>query len=221
MNLRNAVLDAWGVAPSAMYMLAVNKGRGPVGRVKTLGTMLRYGLYCGRMSCRTTKVDVDGLVKKWVGAVVGMCLAHDKDQFDAEDAKADELMGPILTAPIAQVRVFYQQLRDTLKSTKEVPFLVWMSFEAWGEVVVDSAVDDVGIKRLKNKLAGEIADLVEMPVRDQIPEAIKRALRWRDPEVLKEVKSKLESGAKPKLVGRQSCLFMELGRGKNKTSVML
>lgn len=222
MFLRNAVLDAWGLGVTGVHLFAV-KERGPVGRVKTLGTILRCGMYCGRMcgSKKVRRMNVDELVGKWIKAVVGMCLAHDKDEFDAEDARADDLMGPILTAPIAQVREFYAKMRDTMKTTKEVPFMVWMAFEAWGEVIVESAVDDSGVKRLKNKLAGEIADLVELPVRDQIPEAIKRALRWRDPEVLQEVKTKLQSGAKPKLVGRQSCLFLELGSGKNKTSVML
>jgi len=81
---------------------------------------------------------------------------------------------------------------------------------------------DEGVKRLKNKLAGEIAELVEEDIKDQIPQAIKRALRWRDPATLEAIKDKIESGtAKPKLRGRESCLFLEAGRGKSKVSVML
>ena len=99
--------------------------------------------------------------------------------------------------------------------------LVWMGFEAWGESAIAGAPDDESIKRLKNKLAADIAELVEEDVRDQIPKAIARALRWRDEERLTEIKEQLETGAKPKLVGRQSCLFLEVGRGKKKTSVML
>lgn len=221
MGLRGNVMGAWDL-PKLMYELTAIKGKGPLGRIRTLGIVLRYGLLCGRMTGkRVTKVDVDSMVERWTNAVVGMSLAHTKDEFDAEDAKSDELMTPLLTAPIKQIREFYQKLRDSLKANPKVPMLVWMGFEAWGEIEIDKSVDDVGIKRLKTKLAGEIADIVELPIRDQIPEAIKRALRWRDPQTLEAVKETLLKGAKPKLVGRQSCLFLEGGRGSKKFSVML
>ena len=95
-----------------------------------------------------------------------------------------------------------------------------------GAGAVESVVDvqdapDEAVKRLKHKLAAEIAEIVELDVQDQIPKAIERALCWRDPETLQAVKETLQSGAKPKLVGRQSCLFLECGRGKKKVSVML
>lgn len=221
MQLRDAVMSAWGMGAAFAYIQAI-KCRGPIGRIKTLGTVCRYGFLCGRMCSRgCKKVDVNDLVDKWIKATVGMCLAHDKDQFDFHDARADELLGPLLTAPISQVREFYKALVEKMESTKEVPFIVIMSFKAWGEIVVDKAVDDAGIKRLKRKLAGEIADLVELPIRDQLPEAIKRALMWRDPETLKEVKAVFAGGAKPKIVGRQSCLFLEGKKGGKKVSVML
>jgi hypothetical protein len=196
--------------------------KSPMGRAVTLGWTLRYAMLYGMVWARRAKPmkDIDGLVKKWIDAIVGMCLAHDKDDYDAHDAKADELLGPLLTAPVKDVRAFYKKLQESMRADKRVPFLVFMGFEAWGEVAVKDAPDE-GIKRLKNKLAGEIADLVEEPIKDQIPEAIKRALRWRDPETLEAVKETLKSGKKPKLVGRQSCLFLEAGRGKKKVSVML
>lgn len=216
MQLRDAVISCWGLS-----MLRIGS-RGPEARVKTLGLTLYYGIQCcGRMARRVFKMDVDKLVEDWMTAVVGMTIAHTKDEFDAHDARADELMMPLLRAPIKQVREFYAKFRDRLKSDPKVPFVVWMAFDCWGAVVVDKAVDDEGIKRLKRKLAADIAELVEMPVKDQIPEAIKRALMWRDPETLESVKETLQSGVKPKLVGRQSCLFLEAGRGKNKVSVML
>lgn len=224
MSLRAAVMGSWDLPKIVIEMKAAmaSKRPGPLGRVRTLGILLRYGFVCGRMTGgKVTKVDVDDLVKRWVSAVVGMSKAHTKDEFDAEDAKSDELMTPLLTAPIKQVREFYQKLRDALKADPGVPMLIWMGFEAWGEIQVDKAVDDVGIKRLKNKLAADIADIVELPIREQIPEAIKRALRWRDPATLEAVKETLQSGAKPKLVGRQSCLFLEGGKGNKKFSVML
>lgn len=217
MKLRSAVLAGWEI-----WQWPLKMDRGPIRRVSNLGTLIRFGLAGSRMSRKVTPVKVDELVEAWVVAVVGMCTCHDKDAYDAHDAKADELMGPILTAPIKQVREFYNKLRTRLREDPKIPMVVWMGFEAWGEVVVNGADDDAAIIRLKNKLAGEIAELVEMDIRDQIPEAVKRALRWRDPETLKAVKEVLKSGAKPKLVGRQSCLFLECkAPGKEKVCVML
>lgn len=191
----------------------------PVARVTHLGGLLRYASYAPGTK-RKEPMKVDELVDAWIEAIVGMCLAHDKDTYDAHDAKADELLGPILSAPVKEIREFYHKLSARMRADKRVPMLVWMGFDVWGEVMVKDAPDEA-VKRLKNKLAGEIADLVEEDIKDQIPEAIKRALRWRDPETLQAVKEKLESGAKPKLRGRESCLFLEAGRGKKKVSVML
>lgn len=223
MKLRNAVLCGWDVWQWPMNGVGTFKGN--VQRLKDLGTLIRYGFSIGRMSTRVTKMNVDEMVTKWVDAVVGMSTAHDKDTFDKHDAKADELMGPILTAPIKQVREFYTKLQKEMKLNPKVPMLVWMGFEAWGETVVKDAEDDKTFLRLKDKLAAEIAEIVEMDIQDQIPEALKRALRWRDPETLEKVKETLtkekEKGNKPRLVGRQSCLFLETGQGDEKVQVML
>ncbi len=200
--------------------LFVSRVRGPVRRATRLGLILRYILTGGYNRKPRVPMDVEALADRWIEAVVGMCLAHDKDAYDAHDARADELLGPLLAAPVRQVREFYARLLEKMHADTRVPMLVWMGFEAWGEVMVKNAPDE-GVKRLKNKLAGEIADLVEEDIRDQIPQAVRRALRWRDPEVLQEVKERVEAGAKPRLRGRESCLFLEVGRGKKKVSVML
>ena len=81
-------------------------------------------------------MQVEAMVTAWVEAVVGMCLAHDKDTYDAHDAKADELLGPLLMAPVKQIREFYHQLLEKMKADPRVPMLVWMGFQAWGEVMV-------------------------------------------------------------------------------------
>lgn len=215
MGVRTAVMAS---LESGKFML--ERKRSPLKRIRDLGSLLRYAMD-GHYSTKPRRpMQIDDMVQKWIEAVVGMSLAHDKDTYDAHDAKADELLGPLLAAPVAQVREFYAKLLSTMQADKRVPMLVWMGFEAWGEVMVKDAPDE-GVKRLKNKLASEIADLAEEPIRDQIPSAIKRALRWRDPETLQAVKEKLEGGAKPKLRGRESCLFLEAGRGKKKVSVML
>lgn len=214
LGVRSAVLSAWGLGSFG------GKLQGPEKRLHSLGFLCRYVLNGGHSTKPRKPMDVPALVEKWIEAIVGMSLAHDKDTFDAHDAKADELLTPILGAPVRQVREFYHQLRERMRADKRVPMLVWMGFEAWGEVMVKDAPDEE-IVRLKNKLAGEIAELVEGPVAEQIPGAVQRALRWRSPEQLGKVKAALESGAKPKLVGRQSCLFLEVGRGDKKVSVML
>lgn len=213
-----------GIRTAVMASLNIGEfhPRGPRTRLRNLGWLLRYGMQYGMTHGKKVRqiVNVNALVDQWIEAIVGMCLAHDKDTYDAHDAKADELLGPLLTAPVKQVREFYHQLAEKMKADKRVPMLVWMAFEAWGAVMVKDAPDE-GVKRLKNKLAQEISDLVEEDAKEQLPKAIQRALRWRDPETLKDIKEKIEGGAKPKLRGRESCLFLEAGRGKKKVSVML
>ncbi len=215
MGIRTAVMGGLEV-PRWVSILR----RHPVRKITDIGYLLRYAMQGGWGRTKRKKMNIDEMIPQWIEAVVGMCTAHDKDEYDAHDAKTDSLLGPLLTAPVKQIREFYKRLLQTMKDDKRVPLIVWMGFDAWGKVMVEDAPDE-GIKRLKNKLAADIADLVEEDIRDQIPQAIQRALRWRDPETLEKVKETLESGVKPKLRGRESCLFLEAGRGKNKVCVML
>lgn len=217
MGVRSAVIASLDGGRALGEVLRGNPKR----RAVVLGFMLRYVMAGGWSTKRRTPVKIEALIDQWIEAIVGMSTAHDKDAYDAHDAKADELLGPLLAAPVKQIREFYHKLSERMQADKRVPMLVWMGFEAWGEIMIKNAPDE-GVKQLKNKLAAEIAELVEEPIRDQIPNAIQRALRWRDPETLKRVKETLESGVKPKLVGRESCLFLEMKpRGKKKVSVML
>ena len=221
MGIRSAVmssLEAWKFGATLR--------KSAVERNKDLGSILRLVMkeeIDGGMVFKQRKkglMKVDELVKAWVEATVGMSTAHSKDEYDRHDARADELLGPLLSAPIKEIREFYIKLQAAMEADPRVPWLVKIGFEAWGEVMVKDAPDEK-VKRLKNKLAEEISDLVEMEIRDQIPTAIKRALRWRDPETLQAVKETLESGAKPKLVGKESCLFLTAGRGKKRVQIML
>lgn len=214
MNLRDGVMSSLNSAVE-FY----SRCKGAYHKVKELGLLCRYTFQV--QGCRKPKaMDVSDLVNKWVEVIAKMSVAHVKDDYDGADAQTEELLGPILTAPVKQVREFYDELIQKMAQDKRVPWIVRIGFEAWGEVVVKNAQDD-GVKRLKNRLAGEIAELVEMDIREQIPEAIKRALRWRNTEALEAIKEQLELGVKPKLKGRESCLFLELGRGTNKKRVML
>lgn len=213
MEIRSAVMIAFNNA-GEFY----SRWKGPYRKAMEFGFLLRYRME--RRATRVKTVDIEDLVGKWIKVLAQMCTAHDKDSYDAADAQSDELLGPILTAPVAQVRVFYARLLNAMEADPRIPWVVRIGFEAWGEAVVKNATDE-GVKKLKNRLAGEIAELVEMDIREQIPEAIKRALRWRDVNTLEAVKEQLESGEKPKLKGRESCLFLEVGKGKRKATVML
>jgi hypothetical protein len=216
-GVRTRVMDSLQLNP---YMIP----RNPMKRIADLGTILRLMVNGIIAPGRPRKpVNIEELSGKWVEAIAGMCLSHSKDEYDKHDSAADELLTPLLTAPVKQIREFYTVLRTKLESDKRVPFLVWISFEAWGEAVIKNAPDEK-VRRLKHALARDIAELVEGPAAKQLPEAIKRALCWRDPETLQEVKDALVDGAKPKIVGRQSCLFLEMktpGRKGKKVSVMI
>jgi hypothetical protein len=218
------LLHRIGVRSSVMTSLQLNcmaLGRHtPIDRIRNLGFWLRYGLKYGMTRKKKVPVDVEALTDQWITAIVGMCQCHDKDEYDAHDAKSDKLLGPLLSASSKDVRAFYFRMLEKMKTDKRIPFVVWIAFEAWGKVSVEDAPDE-GVKRMKRKLAAEIAEMVDEPIRDQIPNAIKRALMWRDESTLKAVKETLESGKKPKLRGRESCLFLEAGRGAKKISVML
>ena len=218
LGIRSAVMASLDAGQFAYRGFRHQKSN-PIRRATTLGYMLRYIIIRPSTKPRTP-MDIESVSDAWVNAIVQMCLSHSKDDFDAADAQADALLGPMLTAPVAQIRAFYARLLEKLRADKRVPFLVVMGYEAWGQGIVKDAPDE-GIKRLKNTLAREISELAEESIRDQIPKAVERALRWRDPETLQEVKEALKGGAKPKLRGRESCLFLEIGRGKKKVSVML
>lgn len=216
MTLRGAIM---GLFPAAAEFYTRNVKHGPYRTVKDLGFLCRYAQE-NWSTRKRTPMDIPKMVKLWTDTLAEMSLAHTKDQYDAADFKSDDLFGPILTSPIKQIREFYAKLIESMNADKRIPWIVRAGFEAWGECVIKNA-EDGGVKRLKNKLASEIAELCEGPVAEQLPKAIERALRWRDSETLQEVKKRLEKGEKPKLRGRESCLFMEFGRGKKKTSIMI
>jgi hypothetical protein len=194
-----------------------------VTRMSSLGLTIWYADHCGYTGRRKrTPMDVDALVAKWHKVVSGLALAHDRDEADRYEASIDECLTPILSAPIKQVREFYPKLLASLKADKAIPFLVWRAYEVWVDQVLAKAPDE-GIKRLKTDLARQIADMVEGDVKEQLPEAIIRALQWRDAETLAEVKETVESekaaGHKVRLKGRESCLFLEAGGTEDEPKV--
>jgi len=156
---------------------------------------------------------MDELVKRWHKAIVGLAVAHDKDAVDRHEASVEECLTPLLTMPVKQLREFGPKLMAGLKADPAVPYLVWRSYEIWLEQMKDAPDEDV--KTLKTELAGDIVKMVESDAKEQLPDAMIRALMWRSPSTLQEVKDVVEeekkAGRKVRLKGRESCLFLEAG----------
>lgn len=198
---------------------------GPPNKMSGIGALLWYGVQHPGTK-RKKPVNVDKLIKKWVPVVTGLATAHDKEALDDYESQIDELLSPLLTAPVAQLREFAPKLVAALKAEPLVPFLVWRAFEVWIERQVMPAKDE-GVIALKKHLATEIAELVEPQIQGDLVQALIGALQWRSEGTLKEIKKALKAGgeaeAKPKMVGRQSCLFLTVkrGRGQRPAEIML
>jgi len=210
-GIRTEVINSYEVPRSFYKGLKHSAAK----KMHELGVMIWYSMQCRRMGWSKRKpMNVDALVEEWAKVVTGMAVAHDKDESDRYEAAIEKCLVPILAAPIKQVREFYPKLLIALKSNPQVPFLVWRSYEIWVDQVLSKAPDE-GIKALKTELAREIAEMVEQDVKDQIPEALIRALQWRNAETLAEVKEVVtrekEKGNKVRLHGKESCLFLYAG----------
>jgi hypothetical protein len=206
-DIRSAILFSYDW-PRALYQVTSPA----IKKIGDLGALNYYHLQRARTGrARKVLMDVEILVEKWAKVITGLAIAHDKDEADRYEASVEEILTPILAAPIKQVREFYPKLLARLKSDPKVPFLVWRAYEVWVETAIAKATDE-GIKELKTELAREISALVEQDVKEQLPEALIRALQWRSGETLAEVKEAVietkANGGKVKLRGKESCLFM-------------
>lgn len=173
---------------------------------------------------RRTPVNVPEMIEKWKDCIVILCTAHDKDAIDKAEFNMDELLKPMLAAPVAQIREFYSGLMLALKADKAVPFFVWRIFDGWGAFVLEKASDVAPSRKLKKKLAGEVALLaMNKQTKTDLVEALAGALMWRDPEALVEMREELQTeGVKPRIKGRESCLFLVTEkRGVERRKVML
>jgi hypothetical protein len=170
------------------------------------------------------KMDVPKMVAKWLPEMLKLATAHDKDEQDEAEAALDDLLSPLLAAPVAQLREFYSALVDGMKADRRFPMVIWRVFEeSWGEHVIAKAPDEA-VMELKEQLARDVIELCERDAKEQLPEAMVRALMWRAPERLRQVKSALKAGGKAKIVGRESCLYLEIipkGKRKAIAQVML
>lgn len=208
MDVRDAAISIWTVVQLAKGFSQNRDDRPNKWSWNTLGSWLGYIVTYSRDGGRKKKpVDVKKLVKSWVPIIRGLAVGHSKAEVDRCEFEAETHLGPLLTAPVAQVREFYSILCEALKNDPTIPFFVHTAFEAWHEVMLKRASDE-GIKELKNKLAAEVAEMVEKDVAPDLKEALVGALRWRPAETLEKIKTAVAAGAKPRLQGRESCLFL-------------
>ena len=201
-GLRRSLLGLYE-APKFIYRMKL------VRQIDHFLTMLEYATAVWSRK-RRIPMDVDAMLSQWREAVVQITLAHDKKQVDAWEHKLNDLLEPFLKCPVKQIREFCRRLVSDLEADPRVPFFIAQSVKAYVKVIVQEAKDE-GVLELKKDIAGRIARAVEGDVQPQLVEAITNALMWRDPETLKKVEGAIKKGGKAKFVGKESCLFLEVG----------
>jgi hypothetical protein len=159
-------------------------------------------------------VDVQKTVDVWIPLILKLAVAHDIDEKDAASSAMDEALLPIIAAPVAQVREFYKNLTQRLKSNPEIPWAVWKLFEFWGENVLDK-INQEEVAGLKKEIALRIAQRSDAAIpREEWILAMVGALQWRSPEKLQEIEAALDAGQKPSIKGKESCLFLQVGEAE-------
>lgn len=172
---------------------------------------------------RRTKMNIPAMVERWIPIVRGLSAGHDKAEIDRCEFLLEEHIMPMLSAPVSQLREFYSVLTAALRDDPTVPYFVWTTFEAWGEAILKNAADGEVIT-LKKQLALRIADMVEAQVHADLREALMGALQWRSEAQLRAVERVLieQPEVKPRLRGKESCLFLVAGEGtEQQVEVML
>ena len=156
-------------------------------------------------------MDVEKMVENWLPLIRQLATAHDIDERDSASSQLDEYLTPIIAAPVAQIREFYRELVKRMKADPSIPWAVWRLFEFWGTNVLDK-IEREEVIGLKTELAKRIAEnsFEQIPRADWIASMV-GALQWRDPEKLGQIDEALKSGHKPRVRGKESCLFMEVG----------
>ncbi len=173
-------------------------------------TMCEYSLAVPSRKPRCP-MDVDKMLADWKEAVVKITLAPDKKTVDEWEAKLNDLLEPFLKAPIKQIREFSSRLVAEVESDPNIPFFIKRGIEAYIKIFVEGAKDET-VLTLKTDVARRIALAVEGDVQPQLCDAITNALMWRDPATLKKIEKATKKEGRPpaKLVGRESCLFLEV-----------
>lgn len=230
LSVRDAALSMWDTVQLGHWMTerpfhdgddASAKADRKTGRwtYLTLTAFMRYAA-AHPGTRRKTPMDSAKMVRAWVPIIRGLATAHDKATLDRCEFDAETHLAPLLTAPVKQIREFYAALVVALKADNQIPLFVWSAFEAWHEAIVKRAPDE-GVQELRTKLAAEVADLVERDVAPDLRDALIGALRWRSAEILEEIRGAVQAGGKPRLKGRESCLFLCVPTASGEATVML
>jgi hypothetical protein len=225
MGIRTMLLTAYEI-PRSFYGATGSAGYklsgGAAYRAGELGALLWYTdrqPHTGRK--RRPLMDIDAMVSRWHEMIAGLATAHDKDEADRIESSIEECLSPILTAPVRQLREFAPKLLESLKADRAVPFLVWRAYEVWAEQM--KAAPDEDVISLKTEIAKDIVTMVEADCKSQLPDAMVRALQWRSPAKLEEVRTVVRAekaaGRPVHLRGRESCLFLEAGGTIDKPAV--
>lgn len=219
-GIRSELIDSYQIG-QWFYDVA-----GPPKKMESIGSLFYYCNTRPSRGLRRNPVNVDRMIQKWVPVVTGLATAHDWNERDDFESQIDELLTPMLSAPVAQIREFAKKLLVALKAEPTCPLLVWRGFEVWIEKMVLPAEDE-DIVKLKTEMAANIARMVEPQIKGDLVQALVGALQWRSESQLVEIEKALKEGGKPtakrKITGKQSCLFLVVsrGRGKKPVEVML
>lgn len=216
-DIRQAVMNIWGQIEFSKWMVLNWRIRDPAeplsakNRKLNVDQMRSWLMYAAEHPSRRrrTPVDVDAMVEKWLPIIRGLATAHDKATVDRCEFDSEEHLMPLTAAPVKQLREFYAKLVARLEADPTIPFFVWRSFKTWGDVVLEK-LPDKGVKKLRGDLAKKVADLVEAEIVPDLNAALVGALQWRDAESLEKIATAVQGGAKPRMVGRESCLFLEV-----------
>jgi hypothetical protein len=153
--------------------------------------------------------NLSEFARQWKDVLVKLSISHTREDVDQADYNMEDLFTGLFAMPVKQVREFYDLLLSELKSDESVPYFIWKTVEHWKEQAVGVS-QDVEAKMLQAELAGELAAVLEPILSPQLKEALAESLKWKSAETLTKVRSAVEAGEKPKLRGRESCLFLEV-----------
>jgi hypothetical protein len=203
-SLAGAVIDSREILALGLFPIIMHY---------VLGDRLSFMAYGCEHPARRKRVsmDIQKMVDGWVPQIKKLALAHDIDEKDAASSAMDELLLPIIGAPVKEIREFYRALTANLKEDKTVPWAIWKLFDFWGTNVLEN-INKEEMIGLKTELARRIAEssMEQIPREDWINSMI-GALQWRSPEKLAEIDTALAAGEKPRVKGKESCLFLEVG----------
>lgn len=225
---REAVMNIWGqvkFAESVVFHAKFHDNSRPLSetnRKLNLDGVRMWLMYAADNPSRQRRrvMDVEAMVEKWIPIIRGLATAHDKATVDRCEFDSEEHLLPLTSAPVKQLRAFYKALCDRLEADPTIPFFVWRSFRTWGDVILDK-LPDGGVKKLRGDLAKRVADMVETQIAPDLNAALVGALQWREPKELEKIANAVEAGAKPRMRGRESCLFLEVDAPDGRTHTVM